>query len=198
MVAVNVKPGIETTEKLWIVAHDFSTCADAAADLALADMRSTRGGGRILLVHAFSVMLPPASIEGGALATSFMMLEESAVLEATRALERVAERMRATQKTDAATATNATNATSAMKSTVEIEVFARVGTPAEAIIEEADKRGAARIFVGTHGRTGVTHLLLGSVAERVVRRAHVPVIVAHAGDRDERARNSGAHALESA
>jgi nucleotide-binding universal stress UspA family protein len=163
----NVDATPSNNDTLWIVAHDFSTCADAAAQLALADLRATRGGGRLLLVHVFSVMLPPTSIEGAALANSFLLMEQSAVLESTRALERVAERLRSTHG-------------AGERSVVEVEVYARSGTPAEAIVEEADKRNASRIYVGTHGRTGVTHLLLGSVAERIVRRAHVPVIVAHA------------------
>ncbi|MEZ4310342.1 MAG: universal stress protein [Polyangiaceae bacterium] len=44
--------------------------------------------------------------------------------------------------------------------------------------------GADAIVMGTHGRTGVRRLLLGSVAERVLRRAKVPVIVVRDPDQD--------------
>ena len=48
---------------------------------------------------------------------------------------------------------------------------------ATAIVEEGAAWGADLIFIGTHGRGGFEHLLLGSVAEGVVRRATVPVLL---------------------
>lgn len=48
---------------------------------------------------------------------------------------------------------------------------------ASAIIESAREASAEVIVVGTHGRTGIGHAILGSVAERVVREATVPVLV---------------------
>ncbi len=51
------------------------------------------------------------------------------------------------------------------------------GTPVEAIIETAKNKGVDLIVIGTHGRTGLTHALIGSVAEKVVRLASCPVIV---------------------
>jgi len=50
------------------------------------------------------------------------------------------------------------------------------GSPAKAIVEYADGNGIDLIVMGTHGRSGVAHLLLGSVAERVVRTARCPVL----------------------
>lgn len=52
-----------------------------------------------------------------------------------------------------------------------------VGDPATAIVEEADNENADLIVIGTHGRTGLTRLLMGSVAEAIVRRAKCPVLV---------------------
>jgi nucleotide-binding universal stress UspA family protein len=51
-----------------------------------------------------------------------------------------------------------------------------VGTPAEAIIDFASATGTSLIVMGTHGRTGLAHLLMGSVAEQVVRTAPCPVL----------------------
>jgi nucleotide-binding universal stress UspA family protein len=51
------------------------------------------------------------------------------------------------------------------------------GTPFLRIIEAAREGGHDLIVMGTHGHTGVRHLLIGSVAERVVRKAHCPVLV---------------------
>lgn len=49
--------------------------------------------------------------------------------------------------------------------------------PFQAIIDTAIDNGADLIVMGTHGRTGLTHVLMGSVAERVVRLAPCPVLV---------------------
>jgi nucleotide-binding universal stress UspA family protein len=50
------------------------------------------------------------------------------------------------------------------------------GTPARTIVEHAKASGIDLIVMGTHGRGGVEHLLMGSVAERVVRSAVCPVL----------------------
>ena len=50
------------------------------------------------------------------------------------------------------------------------------GPPAETIVQVAYERGADLIVMGTHGRKGLHHMLLGSVAERVVRLASCPVL----------------------
>ncbi len=54
------------------------------------------------------------------------------------------------------------------------------GDPAYEIAQRAGSIGADFIVMGTHGRRGLPRLLLGSVAETVLRSAHVPVIVVHA------------------
>jgi nucleotide-binding universal stress UspA family protein len=56
------------------------------------------------------------------------------------------------------------------------------GNPAEAIVARANEIGAHMIIMGTHGRGGFRHLLLGSIAERVVRMATVPVLTVHAAE----------------
>jgi universal stress protein A len=50
------------------------------------------------------------------------------------------------------------------------------GVPSLVIAATAKKMGADLIVMGTHGRTGLAHMLIGSVAERVVRSAHCPVL----------------------
>ena len=58
------------------------------------------------------------------------------------------------------------------------EVHSRVGvgSPAHEIVELAELGHFDLIIMGTHGRTGVVHAMLGSVAEKVVRRAKCPVL----------------------
>lgn len=53
----------------------------------------------------------------------------------------------------------------------------RVGSPAREIIETARSLPADLIVISTHGRTGLKHVFLGSVAEHVVQRAPCPVFV---------------------
>ena len=52
-----------------------------------------------------------------------------------------------------------------------------MGDPAGEIVRIAAEEGAEMIVLGTHGRTGMTRLLMGSVAEAIVRRAPCPVLV---------------------
>lgn len=58
---------------------------------------------------------------------------------------------------------------------ITIEVL--FGDPGVEIADFAKKEGAGLIVMPSHGRTGVSRLLIGSVAERVVRLAHCPVLV---------------------
>jgi nucleotide-binding universal stress UspA family protein len=61
---------------------------------------------------------------------------------------------------------------------VQFFVHARIGQPAAEILMLAREVGADLIFIGSHGKTGIERLLLGSVSERVVREAGCPVMVA--------------------
>jgi nucleotide-binding universal stress UspA family protein len=56
------------------------------------------------------------------------------------------------------------------------DVELATGHPAETIVRVAEERRADLIVMGTHGRTGLQHVLLGSVAEKVVRLASCPVM----------------------
>lgn len=59
---------------------------------------------------------------------------------------------------------------------VPVEIEALVGSPASVITATAASESVDLIVMGTHGRTGVTHFFMGSVAERVVRSAPCPVL----------------------
>jgi nucleotide-binding universal stress UspA family protein len=54
------------------------------------------------------------------------------------------------------------------------------GRAYQTIVEEAERGGYDLIVIGTHGRKNLSRAVLGSVAERVVRHAHCPVLVARA------------------
>lgn len=59
---------------------------------------------------------------------------------------------------------------------ISITASVRMGRPAKTIIEHAEAVHADLIVMGTRGRTGLAHMIAGSVAERVVRTAPCPVL----------------------
>jgi universal stress protein A len=59
-----------------------------------------------------------------------------------------------------------------------------MGLPANRICEVIDQEQAALAVMGSHGRTGLAHLMMGSVAEQVVRNARVPVTIVKRTDLD--------------
>jgi nucleotide-binding universal stress UspA family protein len=152
-------------DRPWLIAHDFSQCADAAANLALTDLLSMRRPPSVVLFSVYSLPVPVATPLGAVPPTDEKALRASV----RRALETVAERLRGRWLEETGD-----------EAPVHIDVAIACGTAADAILDEATRINAARIFVGTHGRKGLSRLVLGSVAERVLRTATVPVIVVHA------------------
>jgi nucleotide-binding universal stress UspA family protein len=61
----------------------------------------------------------------------------------------------------------------------------RLGIPHQAIEAYADDEGVDLVVMGTHGRTGIEHALVGSVTERVVRTLDVPVLTIRPGSTRE-------------
>jgi len=59
---------------------------------------------------------------------------------------------------------------------VKVQEEADFGEAYESIVEKAEAEGVDMIIMSTHGRTGVGHMLIGSVTEQVVRRARCPVL----------------------
>ena len=60
---------------------------------------------------------------------------------------------------------------------IPIEIYVEVGNAKDVIIEKAKKEKVDYIVVGTHGRTGFSHVVMGSTAEYIVRHATMPVMV---------------------
>jgi nucleotide-binding universal stress UspA family protein len=65
---------------------------------------------------------------------------------------------------------------------VEVELHESTAIPSEAIIGMADDLGADLIVMGTRGLSGLAHVLIGSVTDRVLRTATCPVLTVRAGD----------------
>jgi len=60
---------------------------------------------------------------------------------------------------------------------IPIEIYVEVGNAKDVVIEKATKDKVDYIVVGTHGRTGFTHVVMGNTAEYIVRHATMPVMV---------------------
>jgi nucleotide-binding universal stress UspA family protein len=85
-----------------------------------------------------------------------------------------AEHERAEEATDAAVR--------ALPAGVTVERVHREGVPQTEILAYADEADVDVIVMGTHGRTGLDHYLIGSVTEKVVRRSSVPVLTVKLDD----------------
>ncbi|CAN97558.1 MULTISPECIES: universal stress protein [Sorangium] len=139
--------------KTLLLAHDFNATSEIALDTAIELARKL--SAKIVVAHVYSV--PVYSFpEGSSLIPS---AEDAARIgdAAQRSLDQVLERRRATPG-------------------VEISGVLRAGVPDEEICRLADEIGADMIVIGTHARGAVARALLGSVAQRVVRSAKVPVL----------------------
>jgi len=63
-----------------------------------------------------------------------------------------------------------------IRSDMQIEALVVQGIPFAEIISIAKTNKVDMIVMGTHGRTGLAHIMIGSVSEKVVRKAHCPVL----------------------
>ena len=141
------------TIRTIVVPTDFSADAERAIHSAQRLLAPLAGDARLILVHAFN--LPIEYTAYGPIPTSVRYLQDTG-LEAERRLQELADRL-----TDEGLA---------------VDSVAREGDPSQVIVEEAERRQADLIAMGTHGRSGLRHLLLGSTAERVVQHATCPVM----------------------
>ncbi|MHB8483614.1 MAG: universal stress protein [Nitrospiria bacterium] len=71
------------------------------------------------------------------------------------------------------------------ESGIEADGHCVTGVPSVEIIKAVKEFDTDLIVMGTHGRTGLAHILLGSTAERVIQRAHCPVLTVKAETRGE-------------
>jgi|SRR5271157_4926387 len=62
----------------------------------------------------------------------------------------------------------------------EVKTFCKIGLAPKEIVSLAEKESVDLIVVGTHGRTGVKHLVMGSIARSVLKTAHRPVLIVEA------------------
>jgi len=78
-------------------------------------------------------------------------------------------------------------ATDLKKQGQRVRTMVQRGAPAQVIVDTAKRTRSDLVVMGTRGRTGLAHMLIGSVAERVVRSAHCPVLTVRRVARKPRA-----------
>ena len=65
------------------------------------------------------------------------------------------------------------------KKGIKVKTVLTHGEPVSVILETIKEGGHDLIIMGTHGKTGLTRLVLGSIAENVVRKSNIPVLLYH-------------------
>jgi nucleotide-binding universal stress UspA family protein len=134
-----------------LVPLDFSEHASAVLEWAI--HLAVEHTSQVVLVHAYHPPVEFQQLEGAYLPPDFW---SNVKREAEQSLARYAEQVRGQG--------------------LACDVLVREGYPATVIEEAAAELGADLIVIGTRGHTGLKHLLLGSIAERVVQKAPCAVL----------------------
>ncbi len=144
------KAGLLCIQKI-LVPTDFSDISLKAMDYALAFAQQFNA--QVIALHVVDI---PIGMGEAAVALSETDFEQVQQQEAQRLAS-----LAATKK----------------RGDVQVETVSRTGSAPEQIIEAAKEKRVDLIILATHGRRGLTHFLLGSTTERVVRHAPCPVLV---------------------
>jgi len=134
-----------------LVPLDFSEHAAAVLDWAA--HLAEEHGSRIVLFHAYHLPVEFQQLEGAYLPPDFWANVKS---EAEANLERYAAELR--------------------QRGITVEAIVAEGYAATAIVDEVENQSADLVVLGTHGLSGLKHMLLGSIAERVVQKAPCAVL----------------------
>jgi nucleotide-binding universal stress UspA family protein len=138
-----------------VVSTDFSAYGDAALPYAFRLAREQ--GARVVLVHVIDARPTPNPLYAHYYPIPTPEQTRAAEGEATEALRaRIPDELRGSGR---------------------VETLVGQGAPAAEILRIAAETKASLIVIATHGRTGLSRLALGSVAERVIREAPCPVLV---------------------
>lgn len=142
--------------KTILVPHDFSASANHAA--AIARDEAKVHGGTLVLLHAIDLpyQLGPDAVIVPDATGAPISVKQYAIQSAEAHLQDIADRL-------------------AKDGVTAIGVI-KVGSPVDEINRTIDEHKVDLVVMGTHGRTGIRHLVAGSVTERVVRSSRVPVL----------------------
>lgn len=138
-----------------LIPIDFSDCATRALRLGIRVARAS--SGRVTLLHvglAPGVLQPEAF--GGGIPSALVQLHEQLVKEHQHALDKLAREE--------------------IPEDVPWRAVLREGSPVDEILLEAKAGSYDLLVLGTHGRGGLDRIFLGSVTEKVLRSAELPVL----------------------
>ncbi len=151
---------VPTRYERLLLPTDGSSCAETAVDQAT--LLATAFDATVEVVSVVDVNTVAAQSE----LTNARPVVGELETQSETAVERVADRLR--------------------EAGVSVETAVLQGTPAAAVADRVVEAGADLVVMGTHGRTGVGRILLGSTTERLIRHAAAPVLSVRADDTDER------------
>ena len=146
-----------TFPKVILVPTDFSPAAETALDYAL--QMASKSCGKVYVMHEYQ--LPIVGFPDGALLPTAEIATRIISYAQSELAACVARRK---------------------ESSVEIVPILKQDDPRAAVVSAADELFADLVIMGTHGRHGLAHALIGSVAEMVVRTSHVPVMTVHTAE----------------
>jgi nucleotide-binding universal stress UspA family protein len=142
--------------KKLLVPHDFSPCAEHALRTAVELAKLHGSELELLHVSELPPNLPLDTLVTPASGAGTVRVDEYTTRGARQQLEAIAGPLR--------------------RAGFAVSTRAITGDVAERILALTTEIGADALVLGTHGRKGLSHLLLGSVAEKVIRGAPVPVV----------------------
>lgn len=137
-----------------LVATDFGEPSECALDVAV--RLAKQSGAALTLLHVFEI---PAYVY-----TETMYLSADLITPLQSAARARLDQVLAETR----------------KSLPRAEALLRMGMPAREVLAVAEELDVDLVVIGTHGRRGLSHVLLGSVAEKIVRQSRVPVLTVRA------------------
>lgn len=133
---------------------DYSKASERALQEAVGFAK--QNDAEMLVVHVIQPVVPYVAGEDIGAAELYVKLEESTKQEAQRSMDKLMQRLE--------------------RLGVKAKSLLLRGIPADQIVKAAKNRKADMIVIGTHGRTGLSKLFMGSVASRVISTAQSPVL----------------------
>jgi nucleotide-binding universal stress UspA family protein len=135
-------------------ATDYSKASERALQEAVDFAK--QNNAEMLVVHVIQPVVPYVAGEDIGAAELYVKLEESTKQEAQRSMNKLMQRLE--------------------RLGVKAKSLLLRGSPADQIVKAAKNRKADMVVIGTHGRTGLSKLFMGSVASRVISTAPSPVL----------------------
>ncbi|MDD8042759.1 MAG: universal stress protein [Verrucomicrobiota bacterium] len=147
-----------------LVGVDFSETGALALEYAVGLAKLLKNNAKLVLVHVLEPVPAPAD---STWAVDLVELERQMEESATNRLKSLAEEL-------------------SQKEGLVVRTEFRRGVPYRGLLEAVQDLMADLLVLGTHGRTGLSHMFLGSTAERTVRHASCPVLtIRHRGEEQQ-------------